>query len=162
MSLKVKLVLAFLLLGFVFSAPVGADSPVSDISKKLVCQCGCTMVLSDCSHEVCISRETMTASIEQKIAQGQSEEQIIQSFVAQYGDQVLSAPTKQGFNLIVWVLPFGALLFGGGVVYAALRAWVRQGRAPIDNGAEPAEEGDEEYEQRLEKELDQFTDEGFR
>ncbi len=156
-----KLVTAVLLLLLLFASPAKADSAtVSDISRELICQCGCAMVLANCTHVECHSREAMTAFIEQEIAGGQSEPQIIQSFVDQYGEQVLASPPKRGFNLVAWVLPFVAILGGGGVVYIALRNWVRRGqRSQTDT---MAEEGDEEYQRRLEKELDEFTEGGFR
>ncbi len=156
--------LGIALLFFLLSAsPARAESAtVSDISKQLICQCGCTMVLSNCSHTECASREAMTTLIGQKLAQGQSEEQIIQSFVAQYGEQVLASPPKRGFNLTAWVTPFAALLFGGGVIYIALREWVRRGRRPQTNVMAEAEESDREYQRRLEKELKEFTERGFR
>jgi cytochrome c-type biogenesis protein CcmH len=156
-----KLVTAVLLLLLLFASPAKADSAtVSDISRELICQCGCAMVLANCTHVECMSRDTMTTLIEQKLAQGQSGEEIVQSFVAQYGEQVLASPPKRGFNLTAWVLPFVAILGGGGVVYIALRNWVRRGqRSQTDT---MAEEGDEEYQRRLEKELDEFTEGGFR
>ncbi len=161
MSLK-KLGLAALLF-LLLASPVKADSTtVSDISKELICQCGCTMVLANCSHAECMSREEMTTLIEQKLAQGQSEEKIIQFFVAQYGEQVLASPPKRGFNLVAWVLPFAAILGGGGVIYIALKAWVKRGKGHPTNAVTKAEEGDEEYQRRLEKELEEFTERGFR
>ena len=161
MGLKVKLGMAALLFVLVFASPVrAASATVGDISKELICQCGCSMVLSNCTHVECASRETMIALIEQNLAQGRTEEQIIQSFVAQYGEQVLASPPKRGFNLTAWVLPFVAILGGGGVVYIALRNWVRRGqRSQTDT---MAEEGDEEYQRQLKKELEEFTERGFR
>ncbi len=91
MGLK-KLGIALLII-LLFASPAEANSiTVGDIAKQLVCQCGCTMVLSNCTHSECMVRDTMTTLIEQKIAEGQSEEQIIQFFVAQYGEQVLASP----------------------------------------------------------------------
>ena len=161
MGLKVKLGMAALLFVLVFVSPVrAASATVGDISKELICQCGCSMVLSNCTHVECASREAMIALIEQNLAQGRTEEQIIQSFVAQYGEQVLASPPKRGFNLTAWVLPFVAILGGGGVVYIALRNWVRRGqRSQTDT---MAEEGDEEYQRQLKKELEEFTERGFR
>jgi cytochrome c-type biogenesis protein CcmH len=164
MTLKKKLFIA-LFLGLVFLpvTPVMADSiTVSDISKQFICQCGCNMVLLNCSHAECGSREAMTTLIKQQIAQGQSEEQIIQFFVAQYGEQVLAAPPKRGFNLMAWGLPFAAILAGGGIIYLALKKWVRQGRRPQTSAAAEAEEGDEEYRRRLENELEEFNERSFR
>ncbi len=148
---------------FLFATPARANSEtVGEISDQLICQCGCGMVLSNCSHAECMSREAMTALIGEKLAQGQSAEQIIQSFVAQYGEQVLAAPPKQGFNLMVWITPFAALLFGGGVIYIVLKKWVKRGKIRQTNAMTEPKEGDEEYQHRLEKELEEFTGKGFR
>jgi len=161
MGLK-KLGIALLII-LLSASPARADSPtVSDISKQLICQCGCNMVLLNCSHAECMVRDAMTTLIGQKLAQGQSEEEIIQFFVAQYGEQVLAAPPKRGFNLVAWVLPFAAILGGGGVIYIALRVWVRRGRQSQTSALAEAEEGDEEYQRQLEQELEEFTGRGFR
>ncbi len=152
-----------ILLVLVSTSPVRADSAtVGDISKQLICQCGCTAVLSNCTHAECVSREAMTTLIEQKIAEGQSEAEIIQSFVAQYGEQVLASPPKRGFNLVAWVLPFAAILMGGGVIYIALKKWVWQGRQSQTKTIVETDERDEEYQRRLEEELKEFNEKGFR
>ena len=158
-----KLVTAVLLLLLLFASPAKADSAtVSDISRELICQCGCSMVLSNCTHVECASRDTMATLIEQRLAQGQSEEEIIQSFVDQYGEQVLASPPKRGFNLVAWILPFVAILGGGGVIYIALKAWVRRGKSRQTDAVTEAEEGDEEYQRQLDKELEEFNERGFR
>ena len=149
-----------ILLFLLFISPVRADSTaVNDIAEQLICQCGCGRVLN--SH-VCDTQEAMTALIEQNLAQGQSQEQIIQSFVAQYGEQVLASPPKRGFNLTVWILPFVAILGGGGIIYITLRVWVRRGKSRQTNAVTKAEEGDEEYQRQLDKELEEFNERGFR
>ncbi len=160
---KLFIILIFISLVLLQVTPALAEeATVSDIAKQLICQCGCTMVLANCTHIECHSREAMTAFIEQEIARGQSAEEIIQSFVTQYGEQVLASPPKQGFNLVAWILPFAAILVGGGVVYVALKKWVWQGRQPPTIATTEADEGDEEYQRRLEKELNEFTGRGFR
>ncbi|MFQ6122002.1 MAG: cytochrome c-type biogenesis protein CcmH [Dehalococcoidales bacterium] len=164
MGLKGKLGIILLIIIALFSPfPARANgATVSDISKQLICQCGCTMVLLNCSHAECASREAMTTLIEQKLAQGQSGEGIIQFFVAQYGEQVLASPPKRGFNLMAWVTPFAALLFGGGVIYFVLKKWVRRETpSPTDATAETDEE-DEQYQRQLEEELKEFTPRSFR
>jgi cytochrome c-type biogenesis protein CcmH len=102
----------------------------------------------------------MTTLIGQKLDQGQSEQQIIQFFVAEYGEQVLSAPSKSGFNLAAWITPFVVILVGGVVVYIALTKWARRGRySPVSTVAEA---GDEDYKRQLDKELEEYTERGFR
>ncbi len=150
-----------ILILLLFASPARADSAtVGDISEQLICQCGCTLVLSNCSHAECMSRDTMTTLIEQKLAQGQSEGEITQFFVAQYGEQVLASPPKRGFNLVLWVLTPAAILVVGGVIYVALKRWVRRGKTRPTSAM--AEAGDEKYQHQLEDELEEFTGKGFR
>ena len=86
------LVLALIILILLLAACAGSDSvSASDISRELICQCGCTEILSTCD---CPDADEMNALIEPMLAQGQSKEQILQSFVDQYGEQVLVAPTN--------------------------------------------------------------------
>ncbi len=113
MGLK-KLGITILIL-LLFTSPARADSAtVSDISKQLICQCGCTLVLANCTHDECMSRDTMTTLIEQKLAQGKSEEQIIQLFVAQYGEQVLASPPKRGLTWLPGCRPWLRCFLGEG------------------------------------------------
>ncbi len=136
------------------------EDTVSDIAKQLICQCGCGRILADTTPGGGI-RDEMYAIIEQKLAQGESQEEILDYFVARYGPQVLSHPiSKRGFNLVAWVLPFVAILAGGVVIYLAVKAWVRRGRQPPISAR--SEEEDEEYRKRLEKELEEFSEGGFR
>lgn len=161
MRLKEKLSVVLLIVLVSFSPAKANAATASDISKQLICQCGCAMVLSNCTHAECASREAMTALVRQETAQGKSEAEIIQSFVAQYGETVLAALPKKGFNLTAWLLPFAALLFGGVVIYSVLKTWGRQSESRQTNVVTRVEE-DEEYRRRLEKELEKFTGRGFR
>jgi len=143
--------------------PIRADAAtLSDVSEQLVCQCGCTQILNSCNHISCLVRDVMNAAISQQLSEGQSEGQIMQFFVDRYGEQVLAALPKRGFNLVAWLLPFAALLAGGGVSYFAIRKWVRRdGQPPGSVNAETTVE-DDEYQRQLEKELEEFVGSGFR
>jgi len=104
----------------------------------------------------------MNTLIEQKLAQGQSEAQVLQSFVAQYGEKVLVTPPKRGFNLIAWFGPYIAILAGAAIIYLAVRKWVKQGSQSVPSTRVEAEGEDEKYQRQLEAELKQFGDRGFR
>ena len=58
---------------------------------------------------------------------GYGAQEIIDSFVGSYGEKVLMAPTKSGFNLVGCTMPFGAILVGGGVLADLIRRWRRRG-----------------------------------
>jgi cytochrome c-type biogenesis protein CcmH len=160
MGLKEKLGV-ILITAMLVLAPARVNAAtVSEISKQLICQCGCTLVLANCTHSECMSRDTMLTLLEQKLAEGQSEEQIIQFFVVQYGEQVLASPPKRGFNLMAWITPFVAILAGGGIIYIVIKKWVRRGTQPQTYPI--AEEEDEKYRHQLEEELKEFAERSFR
>ena len=43
------------------------------------------------------------------LEQGRSKEEILDFFVSRYGEDVLAAPPKSGFNILVWIVPVLAL-----------------------------------------------------
>ncbi len=135
---------------------------VDGIASELVCQCGCNMVLNQCNHAECSSRDGMLASITKQLDTGRTKQQIVAGFVAQYGEKVLSAPTKEGFNLTAWITPFAALLTGAVLIYLMVRAWVARGQVaqPVAMGPRAASANDDEYKRRLERELDDFAQRG--
>ena len=54
--------------------------------------------------------QQMKAVVREKLSEGWTREQILQFFVDRYGESVLAAPPKEGFNLIAWVVPPVAIL----------------------------------------------------
>ncbi len=162
MGLRRKFGVILLIVLLSFPSARASAVAVSDISKQLICQCGCTLVLLNCSHVECGSREPITTVIAEKTAQGQSVEQIKQFFVTQYGEQVLASPPKRGFNLTAWIAPFAAIILGGGVIYAALRTWVGRSRSSVVSAVVESKQENGEYWRRLEQELEEFNGRGFR
>ena len=148
--------LALVLLTGLFAAtPAYADLTVSDIETEIMCQCGCSMVLEPCA---CGTADQMRTLIGEMIDEGQTKQQILGYFVAQYGEDALSVPTKKGFNLLVWVLPFAAIVAGGAGLYFWLRSWSSQEEALAVEAIPESPQGDEadQYRQRFEQEFDQF------
>ncbi len=131
---------------------------LEEISNELVCQCGCGLVLNNCNHSDCGVAIPMRRIITERIERGETKEQIIASFVQQYGEVVRSTPTKEGFNLTVWVLPFIGIAAGLGVVAVLIILWTRRRRlaSSPDNSDSTAEKPPEKYEQIFERELDDF------
>ena len=103
----------------------------------------------------------MRETIKELISNGETKEQIIAYFVGRYGEIVLAAPTKEGFNLTVWVLPFLGMLGGAAVVILLVVAWVRRRRASLARMVTPAATGQPgetngAYERIFEEELKDF------
>lgn len=118
-------VVAFAVLLFI-AAPAFAAPPVSSVSDKLTCQCGCAAVLTECPHQDCGWGIPAKQYIKQQLEAGQTPEALVQYYVDEFGEQVLAAPTKRGFNLVAWVLPFAALIIGAVAMYFLIGVWTRR------------------------------------
>ena len=64
--------------------------------------------------------------IRQKLAKGESKEQIIQYFVDISGEAILASPPKRGFTLAVWLLPLFLVINGAGLIVVLTFRWVRK------------------------------------
>ncbi|MBI4674542.1 MAG: cytochrome c-type biogenesis protein CcmH [Chloroflexi bacterium] len=120
-----RIFLAAVFLFILTIAPAFADAGVDAVAQNLMCQCGCTMVLSTCE---CGTAEQMRSEITTLFAEGKTQQQILDFYVAKYGEKVLSAPTKQGFNLTAYITPFAAILIAGGAIFLVVRQWVIHSR----------------------------------
>ena len=149
--MRLIIMLAFLI---AFTAmPAFADGIVDEIGANLMCQCGCTMVLSSCD---CGTAEQMRGEIRSMIDQGKTKDDILNYYVGKYGEKVLAAPVAQGFNLSAYITPFAAILLGAGVIALIARQWVIRTRAALAQpglvtNAAPA--SPDELRARLENEL---------
>ena len=99
--------LAVLFLVVAISGSVNAGAILADLENALMCQCDdkCGKVLINCT---CSTAAKTRKKFTKMLESGLTVEQIIQQQVTEYGEMVLSAPTKTGFNLTAWVMPFGA------------------------------------------------------
>lgn len=136
-------IIPVLVLLFAFSAaPAFADSGLDGVQQNLMCQCGCTMVLISCE---CGTAEQLRGEIRTMLGQGQTQQQILDFYVGKYGEKVLSAPTKQGFNLTAYITPFATIFLAGGGILLLVRQWVLHSRKveevlPITESAAPSGE----------------------
>jgi cytochrome c-type biogenesis protein CcmH len=131
---------------------------VGEITQALTCTCGCNMLVSACEGAMeCSAADGIKAQVMEKLNRGQSKEEIIGYFVNLYGEKILSAPTKRGFNLTAWILPFFAIVSGGGILYVTLKRWYSMG-GKRGEGRDSADRGKVEgkYMERFEEELKDF------
>lgn len=71
--------------------------------------------------QVPISRQ-MKQIIREKLAEGYTREAILEYFVERYGESILAAPPKRGFNLVAWIFPIVVLIGSLVLVMLALRS----------------------------------------
>ena len=86
----------------------------------------------------------MQEILRERLAAGQSEQEILDYFVSVYGKSVLAEPPKEGFTLAIWLVPPLALALGGAAAVAAVRAMRRRQAVPA--GPVPADAAPEELE----------------
>ena len=123
------------------------------VSDRLVCQCGCKMILGVCNHQNCPSGIPMRQEIENQLRTGASDDAIVDGFVARIGKVVLSEPPAKGVYLLAWFLPFAALVAGGIGIFLWLRAQNKKNKTK----ARPAEKLNPEDEEKFKKEWDKWN-----
>jgi cytochrome c-type biogenesis protein CcmH/NrfF len=102
------------------------------IGMHLKCMCrGCDMSAGGCSHPggafsgPCETAKGMLNDVDAHLAKGETQEQIIQDFVNQYGAIVYVEPPKRGFGLVAWVMPFFYAILGVALVAFVIKKWLK-------------------------------------
>ena len=109
------------------------------ISNRVMCQCGgCTYTAGSCNHLDCASATYIQKTIRNSLAAGKSEQTILASFVQEYGPRILPEPPREGFTWLGWIMPFVALLLGGGAVSYVLWRWKME---PVPEDPSPSDGG---------------------
>jgi cytochrome c-type biogenesis protein CcmH len=173
-KIKCKQLWSFLALGvlvFLMATPVFAQQPsadeINEVAKNLSCPTCTGINVADCPTETCAQ---WRAKIGEMLAEGESEEDILDYFATRYGDHVLQVPPKRGFFVLVWGLPVIAILAGLAWLAYLMRGW-SQRRAAVAAGysqgmevkaASDAEDDDDlpvedEYLRRVQQDLEKLS-----
>jgi cytochrome c-type biogenesis protein CcmH len=113
--------------------PVLTDRQRDDLEHQLQCQCGCTLDVYTCrtTDFSCSVSPAMHFDVMGLVGGGYDAREILAAFRKVYGEHVLMAPVREGFNWVGYILPFGALGAGAAVVYALIRRWSHPEAATI-------------------------------
>lgn len=137
------------------------SNALTELKGQLICQCGCNLVLASCQDMMeCTVAAGMVQEISEKLSNGLSSSEIVQSFIARYGKPVLAAPTTRGFDLTAWVTPFLAVVVGLVVLYFVLRQFVEYGRRKLMHeaaGLQLEGKAAERFRAQLEEDLKDFV-----
>jgi len=121
------LALALLVIAALPAPPLGAasasEATVHEIGAQLRCVVCQSLSVADSPSE---TANQMRGIIRERLAAGDSPEQVKAYFVEKYGLWILLAPPRQGFNLLVWVVPFVGLGAGLVLVLLLVRRWSRR------------------------------------
>ena len=160
-------ILSPLRMSLLFSLILGFSTPVwsqswQDVAGDLMSPACPGRTLLNCTSS---QAEQWRELIRQKLAQGESKEQILRYFVDIGGEGILAAPPKQGFALTAWLLPLFVMVNGAGLIVILTRRWAQR-RPPAEihgmtdhNATTPtAQARSDPYLDRLHRELKEFND----
>jgi cytochrome c-type biogenesis protein CcmH len=146
---RLALVLACLLGAAMTTPALAAQATWSeaDLESQLMCPVCHTLLDNSQSAEANRIRQV----IHEKHQQGWSEARTRDYLVVQYGEEVLAAPPRHGFDLLAWLVPAAVLLGGAALAVLLARAW--SGGRGGGGGPSPPAAPDAEMDARIDAEL---------
>lgn len=134
---------------------------ITDLENALMCKCDdkCGKVMINCT---CDTAKQTREDFRRHLQSGLTVDQVVQIYVDKYGETVLSAPTKTGFNLVAWLTPFAALIGGGLGIRKLLQTWLRENQSTTANVADKKDSQEEptlaagRFSKQLQSELDRI------
>jgi cytochrome c-type biogenesis protein CcmH len=94
------------------------ESEARAIDAMLIAPCCFSQQVS--VHQSAAAHE-VRRDVRARLAAGQTRQQVLDAYVAQYGTRILAEPPAAGFNLALYVMPFLMLIASLGVVAVILR-----------------------------------------
>ncbi len=142
---------AALVLALTLAAPAAASEhrpTLGELEGEVMCPT-CKTTLDQSTAPIA---NRIRQFISARITAGDTKSQIKQKLVAQFGPAILAEPSKHGFNLLAWVLPFVGLGLGAAALGLLAWRWSRA-RAPSPPDPSPL---DPELDRRVDEELARF------
>ena len=93
-----RVIAIFFFLAFI-SLNAEDEALIEDLERNLMAPCCWSNTVS--AH----GNSEMESSIREMVSQGLTRQQILDNFVAKYGEKILAKPKAEGFNLTVWIMP---------------------------------------------------------
>ena len=136
----------------VLAAPVASaqttqpEDQMYQIAKQLNCPTCAGRNLADCPTDTCTQwKQEITAQLNA----GKNETEVLTYFKDRFGSQVLQEPPKEGFLLVMWVVPVVAVIaLIGLAVFVARRA-----ASPLKLSTAPPQAQASDYETQLEQQI---------
>lgn len=124
---------AFVLLAAALALPIASvptlaaptlEDQVHGIARELMCPVCAGQTVAESNSQLAVQ---MRSQIRERVARGETREQILAYFVSQFGEGVLAAPPKRGAGLALWLAPIAAFAVGVVVMVRYLRKITRPG-----------------------------------
>ncbi|MDQ8145593.1 MAG: cytochrome c-type biogenesis protein CcmH [Gemmatimonadota bacterium] len=112
------------------ATPRLTDADRDALEHRIKCQCGCILDIYTCrtTDFTCQVSPAMHRDVMRLVAGGYEAEEILEAFVATYGEVALTAPKKEGFNWAGYLAPGIAMATGAVALTILLRKWAREAR----------------------------------
>jgi len=140
--------------------PEENEAEIQSIESRLACNCGCTLDVFtcrttdfSCTYSPRLHREVLALR-----SQGKTAQQVLDAFVAKYGEKALMAPKPKGFNLAGYLVPGVAIASAGAAVMMLIGRRRRVGLAGPSAVAPPAPQATAEELERLRRALAEVED----
>jgi len=145
-------VFAVLLAALALAAPALASEQhptLGELSGEVMCPV-CKTTIDQSTSPVA---NRIRAFIAARISAGDTKSEIERKLIAQFGPAIIAEPSRHGFGLLAWVLPFVAVGLGAVAVGAVAWRWSRT-RPPVTPAGGPPL--DPELDRRVDEELARF------
>lgn len=119
------------------------------IEDQLIAPCCWSQPVSEHDSEIAQQIRNEVAAM---VAAGKSRDEILNTFVARYGERILVTPRAKGFNTLVYLLPWAALPIGIWILYMLLKKLRAPATVPAPSTA-PLPTVNSRYDSVIEKEL---------
>ena len=130
-----------------------AAALVRDIENNLIAPCCWNQPISEHPSEI---SDLMRAEVREMVSEGKNRDEILDYYVARYGERILAAPRARGVNVLAYAAPFAALILGGLGIF--LFKGNKRALAPAAADPLPPPPHDDRYYDIIEKELKEFNE----
>jgi cytochrome c-type biogenesis protein CcmH len=122
----------------------------AELESELICPT-CQQTLDQSDAPIAGRMKRFIAA---RIGAGDTKSEIKAALVEQFGERVLAAPPKKGFNLLAWLLPPVAISGAAAVLALLAWRWSRHGRRPRRQPEHTTSQGQRPLEPELERRVD--------
>ena len=125
-----------------------SDNDVNRVAQKMYCPVCENIPLDECQTLACVEWKE---EIRRQLAEGQSEQEVIESFVRRFGDQVVGIPQDPVLRALTVIVPILSALLAIAIGIFTFTRFGRHRRLSLEQ--QPTAADEEQYRQRLEDDL---------
>jgi cytochrome c-type biogenesis protein CcmF len=134
-----------------------ASDAERSIFGSLRCMCG------DCPRDLlstcpCVTADEARENIRAKLRAGETRDQVIAEYAAEFGAEALSVPPNQGVLRLIWAVPIGGIALGAVGLARLIGRWRKKDVASPPRAAGGALPARDAYDAQLDEELESLDD----